>query len=438
MRILAGAVWLLLAALGSAAQEPIDGWLPEGTLFCLSAESPTRTAARLSKGRYATVRGDPAAQRLAVEAKALLATAREASLERGEIWLGSFWELARGPLLLAVVRARGGEAPVVVMDVGDASAFRDHLARLAEAGVLGHEVVRDGIHARPGGEGSGAVFWIERGPVVAFSWREDAVEAVAEHRHGEGLAPRLASVRRKLRPDADVLLYLPREAMAELEERSTDVASLGLADDVTVGLTITLDPDALDVRAFVFAPRPRRGVLALLDEPNAELDPPPFLPADTPAFVAARFDLSRFVGSEAGPLANSFVRALGDRFGLAWIGGEQVFLAEIDRETWMRRLLGALPGRGDGVREGPDGAVAMRDGWLIAAARPEPVRDLLSASVVPQEWPLALPARRVMLWRLSPAPPRKRDDPMRLFAGQAGALVNDPDGFLLVHRALLR
>lgn len=242
MRTLAGAVWLCLAALGSAAQEPIDGWLPEGTLFCLSADDPPRTIARLSEGRYAAVRGDPAAQRLAVETKKLLGQARDAATERGDVWLGSFWELARGRMLLAVVRARGGEAPLVVMDVGNARAFRDHLARLADAGVLGAEVIREyrgeAVRARPGGEGAGAVFWIERGGVVAFSWREDAMETVVDHLRGggRGLAPRLAAVRTKLRQDADVVLFLPREALRELERRNTDVRSLGLGDDAALGI----------------------------------------------------------------------------------------------------------------------------------------------------------------------------------------------------------
>ncbi len=50
----------------------------------------------------------------------------------------------------------------------------------------------------------------------------------------------------------------------------------------------------------------------------------------------------------------------------------------------------------------------------------------------------ALPVRRIALWRLSPEPPRCWDDPMGLLGGQEGALVNDPDGLLLVHRAALR
>ncbi|MCK6460030.1 MAG: hypothetical protein L6Q95_09070, partial [Planctomycetes bacterium] len=92
MRTMAGALWLSLAALGAAAQEPIDGWLPEETLFCLSVEDPPRTAGRLRAGRYGEMRGDPAAQRIAVEVKALLVRAREASHERGDVWLGSFWD----------------------------------------------------------------------------------------------------------------------------------------------------------------------------------------------------------------------------------------------------------------------------------------------------------------------------------------------------------
>ncbi len=438
MRTFAGAVWLLLAALGSAAQEPIDGWLPEETLFCLSVESLPRTRARLAEGRYAAVRGDPAAERLVIEAKALLAEAREASLERGEVWLGPFWEAAKGPILLAVVRAGGRESPLVVMDTAEPGAFGRHLARLADMGVLGQEVQRDGIRARPGGEGAGAVFWIDRGGLVAFSWREDVVGSVVEHlgRGGRGLAPRLDAARKKLRTDADALLYLPRDAFRELEDQSTDVASLGLPEDTTLALSITLDPDAVDVRAFLFAPRPRKGVLALLDEPNEALDPPPFLSQDTP-FVAARFDLARFVTSDAGRLAKSFVQALGSRFALAQVGGEQVFLAEVDREAWMRRILSAFPGQG-GVHEAPGGAAAMRDGWLIAASHAAPVMRLLSEPGTPLPVDPALPSRRIVFWRLPPGPPRCWDDPMRLLKGQAGALRNDPDGLLLVHRASLR
>ena len=456
MRTLAGTLGLCLLALGSAAEEPIEGWLPEETLFCLSVENPSRTAARLAGGRYAAVRGDPAAQRLAVEAKAFLAAARETTTARGEVWLGAFWELARGPILLAVVPARDGPAPLVVIDVGEAAAFRGHLARLADTGVLGPEAERDGIRARHGGEGGGAVYWIERGSVVAFSWRETAVVAAARRmRDGSsGLAPRLAAVRGKLRADADAILYLPREALKELEDRSTDVASLSLPDEVALGLAITLDPDALDVRAFLFAPRPRRGVLALLDGPNVELDPPPFLAAE--GFLAARVDLrglprfaretldadearelERLMDRDAGRLATSFLGAVGDRFALAQVGGEQVFLAKVEREAWMRRLLSAFPGEG-GVREGPDGAVALRDGWLIAAARADPVRQLLSEPRAPWAATDALPGRRIAVWRLAPEARRTWDDPMRLFAGQEGALVNDPDGLLLVHRVLLR
>lgn len=437
VRTWAGAVSLLLAALGSAAEEPIDGWLPEETLFCLSFESPERTAARLSEGQYAGLRGHPSAQRIAIEAKGLLVAAREASLARGEVWLGPFWDVVKGPILLAVVRAGGRESPLVVMDTGEPGAFGRHLARLADLGVLGQEVERDGIRARPGSEGAGSVFWIDREGLVAFSWREDVIASVVEHlgRGGRGLAPRLDAARKKLRTDADALLYLPREAVREFVDRSTDVASLGLPEDATLALAITLDPDALDVRAFLFAPRPRRGVLALLDEPNGPLDAPPFLQQSP--FVAARFDLARFVASDAGRLAKSFVQALGNRFALAQVEGEQVFLAEVDREAWMRRLLSAFPGQG-GVHEAPDGAVAMRDGWLIAASRAAPVMRLLSEPAEEPAVDPALPRERIVFWRLPPSPPRSWDDPMRLLKGQAGALVNDPDGLLLVHRAALR
>jgi hypothetical protein len=153
--------------------------------------------------------------------------------------------------------------------------------------------------------------------------------------------------------------------------------------------------------------------------------------------VAARFDLSRLVDADAPRLARSFVHALGDRFALAEVGGEQVFLAEVDREVRMRRLLSAFPGQG-GVHEAPDGAAAVRDGWLIAASRAGPVMDLLSepASATPPD--PSLPERRIALWRIAPVPPQTWDDPMRLLGRQEGALVNDPDGLLLVHRAALR
>lgn len=444
---MAGALWLLVATSGAAA-EPIDGWLPEGTLFCLSFEDAPRTAARLALGRYREIRGDPAAQRIAVEAKALLVRAREASHEKGDVWLGSFWDLARGPLVLAVVRAGGREVPLVVMETCDDRAFPRHLARLADAGVLGDEVRRDyrgaTILARHGGEGAGAVFWTAAGGVVAFSWRAEAVEEVIDHRRagGPGFAPRLDAFRAKLRGDADLLLLLPREALAELERRNTDLRDLALGPAASLGMTVALDPDALDVRMFLFAPRPREGVLAFLDEPNGEVLPPPFLGAST--FVAARFDLARVLeragvrGDEAPPLARRFVRALGDRFALARVGEGEVFLAEVANEAWMRRLLAALPDAGGGVRAGPDGAVAMRDGWLVAADRAGAVRRMLAA---PRAEPLAsgsLPRDRIMLWRIAPGAPLDWDDPMRLFAAQEGALINDADGLLLVHRVALR
>ncbi len=448
MRTMAGALWLLLATSGAAADEPIDGWLPEGTLFCLSVEDPPRTAARLVEGRYAELRGDPAAQRIAIEAKALLARAREASHEKGEVWLGAFWNLARGPILLAVVRAGGREVPLVVMETGDAEAFPRHLARLADAGVLGPGTRRDHrgetIRSRQGGEASGAVYWTAQGGVVAFSWRPEAVEELIDHRRagGPGLAPRLGALRAKLRGDADVLLWLPREALAELERRNEDLAELALPADASLGMTIALDADAVDVRAFLFAPRPRKGVLAFLDEPNGEVSPPPFVARGT--FVAARLDLARVlalagVGGDETPLVKPFVRALGDRFALARVGGDEVFLAEVANEARMRRVLSALPDAGGGVREGPDGAVAMRDGWLIAAERPRAVFRLLAEpSRPPPAASSPLPRDRILSWRLAPGPPLDWDDPMRLFAAQEGALVNDPDGFLLVHRVALR
>jgi len=445
---MAGALWLLLAALGAAAQEPIDGWLPEETLFCLSVESLPRTGARLNEGRYGEVRGDPAAERLVIEARALLARAREASHQRGEVWLGSFWKLARGPVLLAVLDARGRETPVVVMETGDDAAFGGYLARLADAGVLGEERERtyrgEVVRARQGGEGAGAVYWTVRDGVVAFAWRAQAVEEVIDHRRtgGRGLAPRLDAVRGKLRDDADLLLYLPREALAELELRNPDLKSVGLGRRASLGMTIALDPDGLDVRAFLALPDRREGALAFLEERNVELKPPPFL-GDAP-FVAARFDLARVLqaagvkGDEAPPLARRFVRALGDRFALATVDRDQVFLAEVTNEGWMRRLLGAFPDAGGGVRTGPDGAAALRDGWLLAAERPATLWRLLSEP--PREVPVsdALPRERIMLWRLAPGPPKDWDDPMRLFGMQEGALVNAPDGLLLVHRVPLR
>jgi hypothetical protein len=445
---MAGALWLLLAALGAAAQEPIEGWLPEETLFCLSVEDPPGTAARLARGRYADLRGDPAAQRIAIEAKALLARAREASHDRGEAWLGPFWNLARGQLLLAVVRAGGHEAPLVVMDTGDAGAFPRHLARLADAGVLGPEAQRDyrgeTIRTRHGGEGSGAVFWTGHGGVVAFSWRVEAVEELIDHRRagGPGLAPRIDALRTKLRGDADALMLLPREAIAELERRNEDLAELALPRDASLGVTITLDPDALDLRMFLFAAPPRSGLLAFLDEPNGELSPPPFVGAGS--FVAARFDLGRVlelagVRGDETPLVKPFVRALGDRFALARVGGDEVFLAKVANEARMRRVLSVLPDAGGGVREAPDGAVAMRDGWLIAAERPRAVWRLLAEPArAPPAGSVALPRERILFWRVAPGPPLDWDDPMRLFGTQEGALVNDPDGLLLVHRVPLR
>jgi hypothetical protein len=445
---MAGALWLLHLALGAAAQEPIAGWLPEETLFCLSVEDPPRTAERLARGRYARLRGDPAAQRIAIEARALLARAREASHDRGDAWLGPFWSLARGPILLAVVRAGGRESPLVVMDTGDPAAFPRHLARLAGAGVLGPEARREchgeTIRWRHGGEGAGAVFWTGRGGVVAFSWRVEALEELLDHRGsgGAGFASRLDAVRAKLRGDADVLLLLPREAIAELARRDEDVAELALPRDASLGMTITLDPDALDVRAFLFAKRPREGVLAFLDEPNGEVVPPPFLAGGT--FVAARFDLVRVlelagVRGDETPLVKPFVRALGDRFALARVGGDEVFLAAVANEARMRRVLSALPDAGGGVREAPDGAVAMRGGWLIAAERPRAVWRLLAEPVrAPPAPSAALPRDRILLWRVAPGAPLDWDDPMRLFAAQEGALVNDADGLLLVHRVALR
>jgi hypothetical protein len=131
------------------------------------------------------------------------------------------------------------------------------------------------------------------------------------------------------------------------------------------------------------------------------------------------------------------VRALGDRFALARVGDEQVFLAEVEGEAWMRRLLSAFPGDG-GVHEGPDGAAAMRNGWLVAAPRPLTVMRLLSDPAAPSPLDPALPRERIAFWRLPPSPPRFWDDPARLLKGQQGALVNDPDGLLLVHRIALR
>jgi hypothetical protein len=446
VRTMAGAVCLLLAALGSAAQEPIDGWLPGKTLFCLSFEDPPRTARRLTTGRYGALRGDPSAQRVEVELKDLLARAREASLERGEVWLGSFWKLARGPLLLAVIHAHGQAAPLVVLDTGEEDAFGRHLGRLADAGVLGPEVSRvyrgSLVRSRRGGEGAGAVFWTERRGVVGFSWREDAIEELIDHLDGgePTLAPRLGALRRKLRADADALLLLPREALRELEQRNPDLLALALPDDASLGMTITLDPDAIDVRAFLFAGS-RKGVLSLFDEPNTDLAPPPFANAGT--FVAARFDLPRVLafagvkGDTFPPLARKLARALGDRFALL-PGRDQVFLASVRDEAWMKRLLAAFPGTGDGVHEGPDGAIAMRDGWIVAASRPDAVRRMLAEP--PRDLALsdALPRDRILLWRLAPGPPRDWDDPMRLFGPQEGALVNDADGLLLVHRVPLR
>jgi hypothetical protein len=465
VRIWAGALWLLLFTLGSAAGEPIVGWLPEETLVCLTVEGRARSAARLAEGRYAELRGDPAAQRLGLEAKALLAVARERSLADGDPWLGAFWELAQGELVLAVVRARGRPAPLVLLDLGDRpEAFREHLARLARAGVLGAELAHGEIRARPGAEGVGAVFWIQRGSRVAFSWREGAVEEVlARLSGGPGVAARrdFAAVRERLKADADLWAFLPRAALRELEARSTDVRAgvdaLGLPEEGALGLSLALAPDALELRAFVFAPGPRRRLLKLLDRADGPLAPPASLPRDTRALVAMRLDLrraldlaremlpadaaelDRLARGESGELATSFLRALGRRFALAYVGPreEQVLLAELEREAWLRRLIASVTGRRGDVFEGPDGALAIREGWLRAAPRVDLVRG---------DGPLpgfdraqaGLPERRAMLWYLAPPAPRAWDDPARLLGAQAGALTNEADGVLLVHRVLLR
>jgi hypothetical protein len=320
------------------------------------------------------------------------------------------------------------------------------------------------VRARPGGEGVGAVFWIQRGARVAFSWREGAVLAVIDRMgDGTGIARRrdFAAVEERLAAGADAWAFLPRAALAELEARSTDVRALvdalAVPDGCALGLSLTLAPDALELRAFLFAPGPCRRLRKLLDGADGPLAPPPSLPSDTRAFVATRLDLrralelarelqpeqaeelDRLARGESGELAASFLRALGDRFALAYVGprAEPLFLAELAREAWMRRLLASATGMRGDVFTGPDGALAIRDGWLLGAARVDLVQGTGQLPGLDRA-AAGLPGRRAMLWYLAPPAPRGWDDPARLLGAQAGALRNDPEGLLLVHRVLLR
>jgi len=479
MRALA-ALACLAAFARAAPAEPLESRLPPDTLVCVTLEDTARSRERLDRGRWAALRGEPAAQRLALRVAYLLDRALEQEARAGRPWPGPLWEIAEGRLVCAVVRAGGAPRPLVLVEVGDR--FEEALADLHATGALGRRRV-DGPfteHAGSGEEGPVGSLWHARfGGTVAVAWDRAALAALVTP--GDASLAGQAQyrlVRGALEPDADATVYLSGAALAEWDRGGALLRLLGAGPASAAGASLALRDGGLALRAFLHLPAGDGGLLRLLRGADGALAPPPFLPGGTRSFTLLRLDAGRFVRglhdalaasgnaelaravpadvdafleAAGGAGARALFDSLGDEFAAAELlpGRPRIEMARLARPAPVRRMLAGLPcGDAEGVRWDLHGnAFLLRDGW-IAGARGG--RDDLRLLAADAEGPglagsppwrratAALPVAGLALWYERPDVTRRHEDWRALVLAQAGVLRCEPEGLSLAHFVALR
>lgn len=493
--VLAVPVVAVLGLAAAATAQELDAWLPADTAAYAGCDNVPGLRRRFDSGAGARLARDPFLRGLVEQ---WIARARRGSDAEGAVWPGLFLEEAAGQAVLALVPLGLDDRPVLLVEIDGEAAARRLDARIRRSYPAARRTTIDCrgsrivVYAPPGGETTAPpTCFVRDGNVLAVAWEPLVLRRLLDARHGVG-AKTLAehgpfrALRRRVGPEPHLLVYLARTALRALSDWDERGASFlrraGLAGITSLGYGARLEEDRVVGRLFLHAPGEKRGLLGFFDADNTRVLPPAFLPADTRTACTVRLDLRELAGelrrvvretaparadpfpldfeaavqSTGGAAALQFVKSLGDEYSTIALGpGDSAVLAlEVADRRRMRKVLSALEGgltvRGGDVYVGPDrSGLALVDGHLVAGRRLRDIHTLaapdrggrpaLRDDATFREIERALPSRRILLLyaRHDPAPAR-HDLWSAYLRAQGAAVVNDPEGVVVHHVALLR
>jgi hypothetical protein len=333
LRCSAALALLLALAPLAHAEEDLASLLPEGTCLYLTMDDVTASRARLEKHALTSLWREPSLQaflrgpleeleRLMAEARAGLGVSPfglaehlkgAASFAVTGVDAKPDGRLVVGLVFLARVGA-GGPAVRAWIEKAEEKLGESH-RRLEEA-VRGVTVVsyheREERKEREEDESSGSPVTV--GPLCWFL-HEDLLAVASDPQVLEGVIARLsggvtgglaadASYRAamaRIAQGADLRLWIDVAAILaavktgvgteDWAEAEPIVSALGLDGLRGFALATALTDRGLSHRALLLAPRPRRGLLVLLDGPNSALEPPAFTPAAAQSALALAWDV---------------------------------------------------------------------------------------------------------------------------------------------------
>ncbi|MHB1557311.1 MAG: DUF1559 domain-containing protein [Isosphaeraceae bacterium] len=198
----------------------------------------------------------------------------------------AFW--GQGPKdLKAVFVVRGGDQPVVrrLIDLAEASSRKEH----GQDGAARTAQQKAGRTLHPAGDD--VFWWVEKGDLV-FSDDPDSVLAVLD-----GKAPNAIDhpIRTALAKSSDgfqpaLVGFLD---MAGLPPMPPDAVKLGLGAVKRFEVAWGFQDDAMRSVIRAVVPAPRRGILALFDQPAFTIDSLPPIPPDLTGFTVVSIDLAK-------------------------------------------------------------------------------------------------------------------------------------------------
>jgi prepilin-type processing-associated H-X9-DG protein len=182
---------------------------------------------------------------------------------------------------------------VVVIRKGHQKEFLDLLQSALEAdkpGARAEVVEKNGrtVHVH-----GGAAWWSEHGDlVITGRTMVDGVLSVVDGKQPSALGHPLRAALTQPQADFEPVAYGFID-LAALPPLPADAARLGLDGLKRIEFQWGFQDDALRTVIEAVAPSPRRGILALADQPTLKLDTLPPIPAGLPAFTAFSIDLGR-------------------------------------------------------------------------------------------------------------------------------------------------
>jgi hypothetical protein len=443
MRVL----WVALLAFAAAARaDPLEARLPDDALFVAAFDDLPASERRWRDSDWNALWRDPRLGSLLDGIAQVERAARRDWEAQGRAWPGAFRDGVAGAAVVALVPGERAPQCVILFET----------APDADPEAIAAALPRGRIHVRRDGH------------VTALAWDEAALASL----RGRGSlldSAQYRDLRESAGRGADVRLYLPRAALADLAAWSGGFGALrdlpGFDRVEALGVAVRLRERGLEARADLLAPGGKRGVLRFFDERNTELVPPHPLPARAQSVCTVRFRLDRLgalLGETApgqldalvrwtgGDAAIAAYRALGDEFTVVRFTERTppVLIAGVDRPRTLARVLaaGGAPRAVDGrmLYTGRDGAAAIDGDRLLTASSPVLVEALLrwrgralADEPAFRDALAQLPRERVLLWY--DAPPYDPRDPWSLWTRcQAAALVNTDRGFALHYLLRLR